>query len=514
MAISAVSEWDDAADVVVVGYGAAGVSAALEARASGVQVLALDRYNGGGATALSGGVVYAGGGTAVQAEAGVADTVDAMFDYLCMEVGDAVRPETLRRFCEQSPAMIDWLAGNGVPFEASLCPYKTSYPSNKHYLYYSGSEAAGQFRAVAPPAPRGHRAKGRGTSGKVLFGPLARSAAEKGIEFRPQTRVTGLITGTDGRVTGVQADTLRYAPARVRRAFTRMAAISAKPGIYHPGLRRSLQRRLDHIEAKYVTTVRIQARKGVILTAGDDGSGIGLGVAVGAATDKMGNISAWRFITPPSAFLSALAVDSHGDRMVDESRYGAALGDAMIKRHDSKGWLLIDAELERQARTQLGEQTVWFQRMQTEGLLRTGRTTAMSIEELADQAGIEPAGLRATVDAHNEAIATDKPDPMGKHTDFTRPIVTAPFSLLDISIKPSLTFPTPMLTLGGLVVDEETGVVQSPAGEGIPGLYAAGRTAVGICSNSYVSGLSIADCIFSGRRAGGHSTRSGSSAAA
>ena len=476
----------------------------------------------------------------MQAEAGVADTVDAMFDYLCMEVGDAVRPETLRRFCEQSPAMIDWLAGNGVPFEASLCPYKTSYPSNKHYLYYSGSEAAGQFRAVAPPAPRGHRAKGRGTSGKVLFGPLARSAAEKGIEFRPQTRVTGLITGTDGRVTGVQADTLRYAPARVRRAFTRMAAISAKPGIYHPGLRRSLQRRLDHIEAKYVTTVRVQARKGVILTAGgfiankqmvkihapayraglplgtagDDGSGIGLGVAVGAATDKMGNISAWRFIAPPSAFLSALAVDSHGDRMVDESRYGAALGDAMIKRHESKGWLLIDAELERQARTQLGEQTVWFQRMQTEGLLRTGCTTAMSIEELADQAGIEPAGLRATVDAHNEAIATDKPDPMGKHTDFTRPIVTAPFSLLDISIKPSLTFPTPMLTLGGLVVDEETGVVQSPAGEGIPGLYAAGRTAVGICSNSYVSGLSIADCIFSGRRAGGHSTRSGSSAAA
>jgi len=41
-------------------------------------------------------------------------------------------------------------------------------------------------------------------------------------------------------------------------------------------------------------------------------------------------------------------------------------------------------------------------------------------------------------------------------------------------------------------------------GTPVPGLYAAGRTAVGLCSNSYVSGLSLADCVFSGRRAGNH----------
>ena len=61
-----------------------------------------------------------------------------------------------------------------------------------------------------------------------------------------------------------------------------------------------------------------------------------------------------------------------------------------------------------------------------------------------------------------------------------------------------------MLTLGGLVVDEETGQVLPRRRVGGPGLYAAGRTAVGICSNSYVSGLSLADCVFSGRRAGRH----------
>ncbi len=58
-----------------------------------------------------------------------------------------------------------------------------------------------------------------------------------------------------------------------------------------------------------------------------------------------------------------------------------------------------------------------------------------------------------------------------------------------------------MLTLGGLVVDETTGLVRRADGSVIDGLYAAGRSAVGLCSNSYVSGLSLADCVFSGRRA-------------
>ena len=62
--------------------------------------------------------------------------------------------------------------------------------------------------------------------------------------------------------------------------------------------------------------------------------------------------------------------------------------------------------------------------------------------------------------------------------------------------------PLPCLTLGGLKVNEDTGEVFNQLNEEIPGLYAAGRTAIGICSNIYVSGLSVADCIFSGRRIG------------
>jgi 3-oxo-5alpha-steroid 4-dehydrogenase len=90
--------WDVSTDVVVVGFGAAGTCAALAARESGAEVVTLERFNGGGATAMSGGIIYAGGGTVVQRRAGVDDSTDKLLAYLQLEVGDVVRPDTLRRF--------------------------------------------------------------------------------------------------------------------------------------------------------------------------------------------------------------------------------------------------------------------------------------------------------------------------------------------------------------------------------------------------------------------------------
>lgn len=86
--------------------------------------------------------------------------------------------------------------------------------------------------------------------------------------------------------------------------------------------------------------------------------------------------------------------------------------------------------------------------------------------------GISPDGLAKTVELHNAAISRDEIDPMGKPGDFTRPIESGPFTLLEVSVRPKLTSPCPMFTLGGLLVNEDTGAVTSAAGEAIPGLYA------------------------------------------
>jgi 3-oxo-5alpha-steroid 4-dehydrogenase len=63
-----------------------------------------------------------------------------------------------------------------------------------------------------------------------------------------------------------------------------------------------------------------------------------------------------------------------------------------------------------------------------------------------------------------------------------------------------------MLSLGGLIVDEKSGEVKREDGSTIEGLYAAGRNAVGLPSRGYVSGLAIADCVLSARRAATHAT--------
>ncbi|MFI6095885.1 FAD-binding protein [Lentzea sp. NPDC051213] len=476
---------DVSADVVVIGFGAAGACAAIEAAAAGASVVVLDRFGGGGATALSGGVVYAGGGTRQQVEAGVADSAEAMFAYLKHEVRDAVSEATLRRFCEDSAKMLAWLEDQGVPFSSSVCPFKTSYPTDDYYLYQSGSEDA-----FPDPAPRGHRTRAKGASGKALFARLAEAARRAGARIVPQTRAEELIT-TDGRVTGVRCRTLTGVPRAVHGALSKAGA---KPWLYYPPLGRRLFRLAAWVERRFGRPVVVTARRGVVISAGgfiadramvhenapayrgglalgtpgDDGTGIRLGVAAGGKTARLDKISLWRFVTPPSALQRGVLVDVEGRRFGDPTRYGAAIGDAIVER-GGKAWLLIDDDIRRVAQAQVRTQTAPFQRWQVRYFLNRGLVSAPTIEEVAAKAGI---GV---------------PEAFG----------TPPYSLINVSVRAGFGYPCPTLTLGGLVVDEETGQVQ-----GVPGLYAAGRSAVGVCSESYVSGLALADCVFSGRRAG------------
>ena len=530
--------WDVEADVVVVGFGAAGACAALEAAAAGADVLVIDRFEGGGATALSGGVVYAGGGTPQQRAAGVSDTPEAMLGYLRTEVGDVVSPAALEEFCSGSVAMLAWLEGHGVPFEGSLCPDKTSYPTNRHYLYYSGSELSA--RDAARPAPRGHRTRGRGTSGGLLYARLAAAVRGSGGRVLTQTTATALVTGEGGRVTGVECRTLSTAPAWARLAHRLLHRWSAKPYLYAPKLGRLLHRPVAGLERRHGRPLRVGARRGVVLAAGgfaasrammrehapagrgglplatpgDDGSGIRLGTGAGGATALLDRVSVWRFLSPPAALLHGVLVDQAGVRVCDESRYGAAIGDAIVTGHGGRAWLVADRATVALARRQLRRSTLWFQRLQAGYLLTAGRVSAPTLARAAAKAGVDADGLAATVAAYNAAAAAGRPDPAGKPAELVRPQDLPPYSLIDCSVRPRLAYPAPVLTLGGLVVAPDTGQVLRPDGAGVAGLYAAGRSAVGLCSRSYVSGLSLADCVFSGRRAGRHAARAAARATA
>ena len=520
--------WDATADVVVVGFGGAGASAAIEASDAGADVLVIDRFTGGGATAISGGVVYAGGGTAEQKAAGVSDSPQAMYDYLRLETDGAVTDETLRRFCDGSTDMLAWLADQGVPFDGSLCGYKTSYPTNRHYLYYSGNELSAPYRDAAAPAARGHRAHGRGTSGKVLFAALAAAVARRGVRVKPQTRAEELLTDETGAVVGVLCSVLDGAPALVLRQHRWLSRSVGKLNLWFRPAGKRVSRRLERIERRYSRRWTVRARRGVVLSAGgfsfnrplvrqhipayaaglplgtlgDDGSGIGIGQIAGAATRHLDRATAWRFFTPPSALAKGLLVGPNGERVCNEALYGATVAESVIHRHDGRAYLLVDRPLLAEARRQVPEQTLWFQRAQAHTMLGSGRVEGRTIEELAGKVGLDAGALAGTVAAYNEIALSGLADPMGKPADQVQPLDTAPYSLIDCSVRASVRFPCPVMTLGGLVVDESTGQVLDDNDTPVPGLFAAGRTAAGICAKSYVSGLSLADCVFSGRRAG------------
>ena len=124
------------------------------------------------------------------------------------------------------------------------------------------------------------------------------------------------------------------------------------------------------------------------------------------------------------------------------------------------------------------------------------------LESLCRSQGFNAETLAQTLDDVSRVAGGESTDRFGKPCGDSREL-KFPLYVIDVSLDAKL-LPCTVMTMGGLVVNEETGQVVAEGGDAVPGLYAAGRTAVGIPSHRYMSGLSIADCVFSGRRAADH----------
>ncbi|AQV98289.1 delta 4, 5-alpha steroid dehydrogenase [Cupriavidus necator] len=523
--------WSESADVVVVGWGAAGACAAIEARESSggaASVIVIDRFEGGGASALSGGVVYAGGGTPYQREAGYDDTPEAMFDYLCREVNGVVADATLARFCRDSASNLAWLERHGARYGATMPATKTSYPPDGAYLYYSGNEVVPAYRGAHPPAPRGHRTVARGQAGATLYAALRAATLRAGAQPLLQATVRRLVQRrTDGCVLGVEVWQLPAGHPDTER-HARLNRLANRWRNYRAGKAEQWRREAADIERRLARPRFVRARSGVILSAGGfvfnrdmvrqhapayargwknghagcDGSGILLGQGAGGQTAQMDNVSAWRFLTPPSAWPKGMVVNARGERFCNEQVYGATLGHEMVAHQGGKAWLILDARLRRQALRECLFGGLWaFQALPALAMMLLGAKKASSIDALADRIGADRATLARTWAASDAAARGSCEDPLGKSEDMRQVLDRPPFYALDISMgSPAL--PLATITLGGLRVNEDDGHVRDADGNDIPGLYAAGRTAIGIPSSRYMSGTSLADCVFSGRRAG------------
>ncbi|HOX42400.1 MAG TPA: FAD-binding protein [Myxococcota bacterium] len=531
-ALPAEGSWD----VVVVGFGAAGASAALQAAEEGARVLVLERFDGGGSTRRCGGVIYAGGGTPAQRAAGFADRPEHMLAYLRRETRGEADPEALEAFCARSRVDLAWLAAHGLDFPTAFHPHKSVVPPEGTGLYYSGNEHGGP----PPQAPRGHLPDGHGQRGKEIFAGLARAVRTAGIEVRTRHRVTRLLRDGAGRVTGVEALRLPGAgPAAAAHDALFGAALASRAAMGPLG---AFERRLGR-------PTTFGARGGVVLAAGgfafdvrmlaeyapafrgcmplgtpgDDGAGIRLGAEAGGALDAMDRCAAWRFMYPPEAFLRGVLVNARGERFCDESQYGATVGRNISEQPGGHAWLVVDAAVVRAVRAEaaaderlrdrpLGElvrgqaNDLVFRKLSTALNLAVNRRKARTAAGLERACGLPVGALERTLAEHNARAHAGGPDPFGKPAALLTPLEEPPFLAIVCDLDSKL-FLGPCFTLGGLRTHALSGAVLDAQRAPIPGLYAAGRNAVGLCTGGYVSGLSIADCVFAGRNAGRSAAR-------
>ena len=178
----------------------------------------------------------------------------------------------------------------------------------------------------------------------------------------------------------------------------------------------------------------------------------------------------------------------------------------MVEENHGIATLIIDEKLKKLAHEQSkpGE-LQWFQRAAALMNLYLNCRKAVDVDALAKMLDVPRKDLQETLDENNAVAQGLRSDRFDKAPDSVHPLGEGPYYAIDCSLG-SKRHLCAVMTLGGLAVDEKTGQVLSENGGVVPGLYAAGRNAVGICSRQYVSGLSIADCVYSGLRAARHVT--------
>lgn len=519
-------------DVLIAGFGFAGACAALEAADTGAQVVIIDRFSRGGASRLSGGQVYAGGGTRQQTATGHQDSPDNMARYLSAETGGCVQDGLIEAFADASVDNMEWLQQKqGVPFSDTFAPIKSSQPPAGIGLCYSGNER--QYTSVADPAPRSHHADGPGLTGFVIFDVLEQRVRDHpNITVIDNARLAALALDD-----GVEAVIEVVNPNAVRNVarWYRIAQLGALTRTRFHGW---TMRRLDRYQHAHSTPTTVHASAVVLATGGfshnpamlrehaapfagtvplgtpgDAGDAVALTSNLGVRTRSLDRCAASRFLYPPEALLRGVIVDRGGNRLCDESLYGSSISD-VIAAAGGKAWLIIDATIHRDARTETHHDPerlrdhrlsdilaghlnhVVYRRLAVPLNLHVNRRKASTLAQLGDRIGVDGHRLEMTVKRYN----TDTEDEHGKPTQWRGQVIDPPFYAIPLALD-SLLFPATSITLGGLDTTVDGHVIGSD-GNPVHGLFAAGRAAAGMCAGGYVSGLSIGDCIHSGRTAG------------
>ena len=433
-------------DVVIVGAGGAGMSAAITAKQQGKTVLLLEKmpYVGGNTTKATGGMNAAE--THYQAEQGITDSVEQFVEDTMKGGHNINNPDLVRTMAEKSADAINWLDEIGAPLP------KVSF-----------SGGATNARIHAP-------ADGSGVGG-YLVKCFSETMEKLGIEVLLETKANEIIM-VDGAAAGVKAE-----------SPDKELTINAKAVILTTG-------GFGANEEMYCT-YRPDLRGTVTTNApGATGDGIVMAQAVGADLVDIDQIQLHPTVEQATSMLitegvrgdGAILVNQSGVRFVNELQTRDVVSAAELEQEGQYAYVIFDQNLREGLKA-------------TEKYIKNGIVTeGETIEALAEKLGIDPAVLVKTLADWNDAVAAGEDKEFGRTTGMEHDLSKAPYYA--IKVAPGIHH-----TMGGVKINTNTQVIDTN-GNVIPGLFAAGEVTGGVHGGNRIGGNAVADIVVYGRIAG------------
>jgi 3-oxo-5alpha-steroid 4-dehydrogenase len=302
-------------------------------------------------------------------------------------------------------------------------------------------------------------------AGPLLMRKLCEAVEASPARIATNHRGVALVQERDGSIVGLVAES--FGEERAIRA--RRGLILTTGGFINDD---------DMIAAHQPLVRRCSFRVGA---EGDDGSGIRLGMAAGAATIHMDAASISLPVTQPWGLKRGILINAQGQRFISEDSYYGRLGEWALFHQDGRAWLVVDDAI--------------FEKPEyPREVAAVGDTPA----ELERELSLPEGSLATTLALYNRHAERGEDPLFHKNGDYLQPLTKPPYGAFDCTTEGSL---YAAFTLGGLEIDAD-GRVLAASGEVIPGLYGAGRATSGISVGGYSSGLSLGDATFFGRRAG------------
>lgn len=442
---------DKETDIVIIGAGGAGLTAAIEATQNGAKVIVVEKM-----PMVGGNTKYATGGlnaaeTSVQKDKGIDDTVAIFIEDTMKGGGNINNPELVKVLAERSAETVEWLMS-------------------------IGADLTDVGRMGGASKDRTHRPTGGAPVGQHVVDVLYAKAQELGIEVLLESKVVEII-GDSTAVNGVVVET-----ANGNFNINSKAVIIATGGFSADN---ELVSQFDPALKGYGTTNHPGATGDVLSFARN----------LNLSYVDMEQIQTHPTVMPSNNYMiteavrgnGAILVNREGKRFVNELDTRAVVSDALLAQEGASGYLFFDQSVRESLKAIDG--------YYNKGFLIEGET----IEAIAAELNVDPAVLQETVETYNTYVAG------GTDTDFARQDMPRNLSVgpyYAVEVAPAIHH-----TMGGLKITTN-GEVLNDSDVVVNGLYAAGEVTGGVHGNNRLGGNAMADITIFGRIAGKNAAQS------